>query len=231
MSFTQLKICKLTFFIIQSADQKIGNFFTWGIIYYSTSTLAKMLLYATAIPHSSIEAESYDLTQELLKILINCIEVFFILMALQNKSSFNDNETHLKVTTVGLAWSLSESVFSYLLYFLINATSEEFKWEYIQTSIIANIDLIERISIVALVECYRKFKETKKFNLHFLLLLIIKFGLNSIGPKYISFLDTNDAWKKIGNKLITTLGFAMIVKVIFGNINFNREESSKKKIN
>lgn len=189
-----------------------------------------MLLYATVIPHSNIELESYDFSQELLKILINCIEIFFILMALQNKSSFSDSATHLKVITVGLAWALSESVFSYLLYFLINATSEEFKWEYIQTSIMANIDLIERIAIVALVECYRKLKVQNRFSLHFLLLLAFKYGVNLLGPKYISYLNTNDQWKKIGDKFLITIIFSLLVKGIFNSVVYqNKEDSNSHK--
>ena len=188
-----------------------------------------MLLYATVIPYNTIESENYDFSQEILKILINCIEIMFILMALKDKSSFTKQETHLKVTTVGLAWSLSESVFSYFLYFLINATSEEFQWEYIQTSISANIDLLERLAIVALVECYRKYKDSGKTNIQFIILLFVKYSISIIGHKYIPFLQTDDAWKKLMNKFVITLVFSIMAKFIFeSNFNNQSEDEDKK---
>lgn len=187
-----------------------------------------MLLYATVIPYGIIESENYSFNQELLKILINGIEIFFILMALKNKSSFSDQEAHLKVITVGLAWSLSESLFSYFLYFLFNSTSEEFSWEYIQTSLMANIDLLERIAIVALVECYRKHKEDKKMNLHFLILLISKYAIKNIGSKYIPLLEYNDAWIKLRNHLIITVIFAVIVKMMFSSLLEKKEEQNNQ---
>ena len=226
MTFTHLINCfALTYapiYVIYNAknlgEQKIGSFFSWGIIYYAVATLTKMLLYATVIPYNTIENENYDLSQEFLKILINCIEVAFILMALRNRSSFQESEAHLKVITVGLAWSLSESIFSYFLYFLLNATSEEFKWEYIITAINANIDLLERIAVVALVECYRKYSESSKTNFQFMLLLILKYSVNSLGPKYIPLLQTEDGWMKLGHKLSITLVFALTVQIIFKSI-------------
>lgn len=189
-----------------------------------------MLLYATVIPYNTIESENYDISQELFKVLINCIEVVFILMALKNKSTFNESEAHLKVLTVALAWSLSESVFSYSLYFLFNANSEEFKWEYIQTAISANIDLLERIAIIALVECYRLKEEAGKTKFYLLLILIAKNTISSIGSKYIEVLKTDDQWIKLAHKFSITVVFAIIVSIIFNNVaNIVKEDSNLKK--
>ena len=189
-----------------------------------------MLLYATVIPYNTIESENYDISQELFKVLINCIEVVFILMALKNKSSFGENENHLKVLTVALSWALSESVFSYSLYFLFNANSEEFKWEYIQTAISANIDLIERIAIVALVECYRKNEEYGKTKFHLLLILLVKNAISSVGYKYLEVLKTDDHWMKLAHKFSITIVFSIIVNIIFNNSsNITKEESNVKK--
>lgn len=189
-----------------------------------------MLLYATVIPYNTIESENYDISQELFKVLINCIEVVFILMALKNKSTFQDAEAHLKVLTVALAWALSESVFSYFLYFLFNANSEEFKWEYIQTAISANIDLLERIAIIALVECYRKNEEVGKTKFHLLLILIVKNTISSIGSKYVEILKTDDQWIKLAHKFSITVVFAIIVSIIFNNASsIAKEDSNSKK--
>lgn len=88
-----------------------------------------MVLYATIIPFNQIESENYDLSQEILKILINTIELILIGYSLKARNSFSNTEAKFKVLTVGLAWALADSVTSYLLYFLMNATGEEFKWE------------------------------------------------------------------------------------------------------
>lgn len=101
-----------------------------------------MLLYATVIPYKALESENYNFSQEVLQVLIASVEIVFILWALREKNNFMEREIHLKIIALSLAWSLAESLFSYLLYFFMNAIAEEFKWEYIQTSIIANIDLV-----------------------------------------------------------------------------------------
>lgn len=213
-------------------DHRIGKFFTWGIFYYAIATLTKMLLYATVIPYNTIESENYSLTQELMKIVINCIEVFFIMMALKNKSNFTEGkESHLKVLTVSLSWSLAESVFSYLLYFLMNATSDEFKWEFIQTSIISNIDLIERISLVAIVEAYRSLKESESFSLHLMVLILLKFALGTLGPKYIQPLSTSISWNYIQARLGIALVFALLSKLIFNSVCSKSEGDTQKKNN
>lgn len=186
-----------------------------------------MLLYATVIPLTTIEAESYNLSQEIFKIIINCVEVAFILMALRNKSSFKDSEADLKITVVALAWSLSENVFSYFLEFLFHATSEEFQWNYIQTAISANIDLLERLAIIAVVECFRKYNEMGKVSSHFIILLIIKYSINNLGTKYIPFMKSNDQWNLLGYKFVITLAFSLFVKVMF-NIIQNQSSSEKE---
>lgn len=192
-----------------------------------------MLLYATVIPYNTIESENYDISQELFKVIINCIEVVFILMALKNKLTFGEveSEAYLKVLSVSLAWALSESVFSYSLYFLINANSEEFKWEYIQTAISANIDLLERIAIVALVECYRKYEESGKTKFHLLVVLLVKHAISNMGHKYIGVLKNEDHWIKLAHKFSITLIFAIIVNIIFNTTysSANKEALNSKK--
>lgn len=191
-----------------------------------------MLLYATVIPYNTIESENYSLTQELMKIVINCIEVFFIMMALKNKSNFVEGkESHLKVLTVSLSWSLAESVFSYFLYFLMNATSDEFKWEFIQTSIVSNIDLVERVSLVAVVEAYRALKESESFSLHLMILILFKFALGNLGPKYIQPLSTSVSWTYIQARLAIALGFALVSKLIFNSVCSKTESTEKKEKN
>ena len=236
MTFTHFLNCSiLTYapiYVIFSAknlqDHRIGKFFLWGIVYYIISTLAKMLLYATVIPYNVIESESYDISQETLKIVINCIEIFFIILALRNKSNFIEGkETGLKILTVAIAWALAENLFSYFLYYLANATSDEFSWEYLQTAVKANIDLLERISIIAIVESFRILQESNKISIHLAVILICKFALSVIGEKYIPFLKSENEWINIQNKAILAIGFGFLSKMIYNSTCVFSENNKK----
>jgi hypothetical protein len=113
---------------------------------------------------------------------------------------------------VGLAWGLADSVASYLLYFLMNATGEEFKWEYIQTAIQSNLDLIEKIAVVCLVDCYEKFKSQNKLNIHIVLILIGKYFFNGLAFKFIDKLHFDDSWNQLGVKAAYCFAFALIAR-------------------
>ena len=177
-----------------------------------------MVLYATVIPFNSIESEKYDVSHETLKILINMIELILISYSLKVRNSFNEKESHLKVLSVGLAWALADAVTSYLLYFLMNATGEEFKWEYIQSAIQSNLDLIERISVVALVECYEKLKSQNALNIHILFILIAKYFFSGLGFRVIDRLRYDDPWNQLFAKGVFTFSFAFLTKLIFNNV-------------
>ncbi len=159
-----------------------------------------------------IENERQDISQETLKVLINIIELLLISYSLNQRHSFNKKEVHLKVLCVGLAWSLADSVATNLLYFLMNATGEEFKWEYIQSGIQSNLDLIERIAIVALVQVYETLKEAKKINIHIFVFLVVKYFFSGLGFKYINRLNYEDQWSQLGAKGVYCLIFALISK-------------------
>ena len=173
-----------------------------------------MVLYATIIPFNGLESEkdNSDFSQETLKIIVNTIEILLIMYSLRLKNNFNEKETHLKVLSVGLAWALADSAASNLLYFLMNATGEEFKWEYIQAAIQSNLDLIERIAIVGLVQSYETLKTQNRFNVHVLLIIIFKYFFNGLGFKYIEKLKFEDSWHNIGAKASICIIFAIISK-------------------
>lgn len=173
-----------------------------------------MVLYATIIPFNGLDndKDGSDFSQETLKIIVNTIEIILIMYCLRLKNNFNEKETHLKVLSVGLAWALAESVASNLLYFLMNATGEEFKWEYIQAAIQSNLDLIERIAIVSLVQSYETLKTQNKFNIHVLLFLIFKYFFNGLGFKFIEKLKYEDTWNSLGAKASICFVFAIISK-------------------
>jgi hypothetical protein len=177
-----------------------------------------MVLYATVIPYNSIETEKYEFSQETLNVLINFAELIFIRYSLQVRNTFQEKEAGLKVLSVGLSWSLADSVFTFLLYFLMNATGEEFKWEYIQAAIQSNFDLIDRIAVVALVECYEELKKRNSTNIHIIILLLSKYFITGLGFKYIDVLRYEDPWSQLICKGAFSLVFAWIVKFIFNII-------------
>ncbi len=144
--------------------------------------------------------------------------MLFIYYSLKVRNPFQNSEAHLKVLTVGLSWALADSVTSYLLYFLMNATGEEFKWEYIQTAIQSNLDLIERIAIVALVECYDYLKKSNSVNIHVAFLLVGKYFLTGFGFKFLETQCSEDSWYQLGVKAIYIVIFSIITKIIFRNI-------------
>jgi hypothetical protein len=168
-----------------------------------------MVLYATVIPFNSIETERYDISHEVLKVLINTLELVFISYSLKLKNSFSEKETGLKVLSVGLAWTLAEALCSNLLYFLMNATGEEFQWEYIQTAIQCNFDLVERLAVVALLECYYKGTIMGPF---YLLLALSRYFITGLGYKYIDSLKHPDEWKQLMIRGGFSFGFAIVAR-------------------
>lgn len=185
-----------------------------------------MLLYATIIPFS-IESEVFSVTEESLKIVINLVEVFFIILSLKVKNSFMiGRESGLKIVSVGLAWTLAENFISYFLYFLTNSMSDEFSWEFLQTGIKANIYLFERLALVAMIESYRLLKESNRFALHLVFLLILKYGFDSVGSKYFFVLENE--WENIQMRGVCSLVVVVIGKVIFEKICVGDEEKSGK---
>lgn len=110
----------------------------------------------------------------------------------------------------------------------MNATGEEFKWEYIQTAIQSNLDLIERIAVVSLVECFDYLKNNNSTNLHIMLILLAKYFATGFGYKYVEN-KYEDTWSQLGVKAIYIAIFSIIAKIIFGNI-FSEKESDDDRL-
>lgn len=147
-----------------------------------------------------------------MKVVINFIEIGMIYYSLKARNTFQDKEVGLKVLCVGLAWSFAEAVCSYLLYFLMNATGEEFKWEYIQVAIQSNIDLVDRIAVVALVECYKSLREHEQSNTYILVVLVLKYLVFGLAFRYVDLLKHECSWKQLMIKGGCTVTFALATK-------------------
>ena len=111
-----------------------------------------MVLYATVIPFEIGENIQLTLPQEIIKTIIYMTEIIFLYNALRGKNNFTEEQAALKIITVALGWSFAESLLNNLFYYLFNSMGEEFTWEYIRTAILANVQMVEKIAIVALIQ-------------------------------------------------------------------------------
>jgi hypothetical protein len=160
--------------------------------------------------------------------MINLVEIILIRYSLRLKNPFSEKETALKVLTVGLAWTLGNSICSNLLYFLMNATGEEFNWEYIITAIESNFDLIERLAIVALVQCMDQEEKSIQYKATVGSILIFKYAFFGLGFKFIKQFQTDDKWTQLYYKAVATLVLGFISRIIFKRSFKNHEELNQE---
>ena len=160
--------------------------------------------------------------------MVNLIEIVLIKYALNLKNPFSEKENALKVLTVGLIWTLAHSICSNLLYFLMNATGEEFNWEYIITAIESNFDLIERLAVVALVQCFEQADKSFKYKATIGFILVFKYAFFGLGFKFIKGLKTDDKWMQLYFKAVATLILGFISRIIFKRSFKNQQELEKE---
>ena len=191
-----------------------------------------MVLYATVIPFEIGENIQLTLPQEIIKTIIYMTEIIFLYNALRSKNNFTEEQAGLRIVTVALGWSFAESLLNNLFYYLFNSMGEEFTWEYIRTAILANVQMVEKMAIVALIQTGTKLLEEKK-NFYFIILLIcFKYIFNNFA--YISIPPLKfggDQWRILISKLVNTILFGLIAKKIFKNKNKTVEELAEEEYN
>ena len=188
-----------------------------------------MVLYATIIPFEIGESVQMTLSQEIIRTLIYMTEIIFLYNNLKSKNNFTDEQASYKIITIALGWSLAESLFSNLFYYLMNSMGEEFTWEYIRTAILANLQMIEKMSIIALIQSAQKLMDDKRSYLHILFLVAIKYIFNSFAYNYIPQLNFGgDQWKILMSKIAITIIFGLIAKRIFKNSNKTLDEMGEE---
>jgi len=188
-----------------------------------------MVLYATVIPFEIGEKVQLSLSQEIVKTLISMTEIIFLFQSLKSKNNFTDEHSADKVITIALGWSLAESLFSNFFYYLMNLTGEEFTWEYIRTAMLANAKLVEKIAVIALIQCMQKLMNDNKIYAHIIIIIIIKYIFNNFAYNYIPQLKfEGDQWKVLLSKIGITLFFALFAKKIFKNLNKTEDEIAEE---
>ena len=191
-----------------------------------------MVLYATVIPFEIGENIQLTLPQEIIKTFIYMTEIIFLYQSLRSKNNFSNDEAHLRIITVALGWSFAESLLNNLFYYLFNSMGEEFTWEYIRTAILANVQMIEKMAIVALIQTGTKLKEEKQSYGLILFLILFKYIFNNFAYIYIPALKFGgDQWKILISKTVITLIFGLIAKGIFKSKNKTVEELAEEEYN
>ena len=189
----------------------------------------KMVLYATVIPFEIGENVQLTLSQEIIKTLINMTEILFLFQSLKSKNNFTDEQVSYKIITIALGWSLAESLFSNLFYYLMNSMGEEFTWEYIRTAILANLQMIEKMAIIALIQSTQKLINDQKVYIHLIILILIKYIFNSFAYNYIPQLNfEGDQWAILLSKIVITCIFGLLSKKIFKNSNKTEDEMAEE---
>ena len=188
-----------------------------------------MVLYATLIPFEIGENIQLNFYQDLIKALILLTELIFLYQSLKSKNNFSEDQAYLRVITVALGWSFAESLINNLFYYLFNSMGEEFTWEYIRTAILANVSMIDKMAIIALIQTWNKLKEENKKFGYVILLIGLKFIFNNFGYTYIPYLKFGgDQWKILISKIIGTVLFALLAKKIFKNQHKTVEELAEE---
>ena len=199
------------------------------MIFYVIYSATKMVLYATLIPFEIGEDIQLNFYQDLIKALILLTELIFLYQSLKSKNNFSEDQAYLRVITVALGWSFAESLINNLFYYLFNSMGEEFTWEYIRTAILANVQMIEKMAIVALIQTGTKLREEKKSFTYIIFLICFKYIFNNFAYIYIPALNFGgDQWKILLSKMLNTVVFSLIVKKIFKNANKTVEELAEE---
>ena len=236
MTFTHLMDCLVLtyapiytiFSVNELSSFESGNLFLKSMFNYLVFSFIKMFLFATVIPYEIKETAALSLPLEGVKFLINSLEIFFLFNLLKGNVS-NESQIKNKILTVGLGWVCAESVFSYLFYFLMNAFGDEFSWEYIQTAIGANVEIIEKLAVATLVQISIIKKDRNSSFLHLLLLILGKYAFNQFGHLLFKKLDfEGNQWKILGAKGGVSVIFGCLSKIIL-NCNVSFDEENKKK--
>lgn len=176
----------------------------------------------------SLDSEQNTLFYDLIKVSISSVEIIFLKNCLKSQNNFNENESGIKVLSISLIWAFFDAICLYLFYFIINSTGEEFTWEYIQTAILSNVEMVEKISIVALIESIDKISQDKKFNIHLIFVILLRYVFNGIGFKYIEYLQKIKDWDYILLKIAIALCFGFISKLFFNYYNKTEEQRAEE---
>ncbi|KAH7640395.1 BOS complex subunit TMEM147 [Dermatophagoides farinae] len=106
-----------------------------GALSYILTQMSKMLIIAGLV----------NLT-EFWEHLIDCIGLYYSMVHYQKASVAS-----VKILSTALGWTVTESIFTRLVNFYINARSLQFDWHHLIDACGANIDLVQNICLCSLL--------------------------------------------------------------------------------
>ncbi|KAI2811230.1 hypothetical protein RDWZM_003911 [Blomia tropicalis] len=112
--------------------------------------------------------------------LTDCIGMYYFLVHQQKASVAS-----VKILSLALGWSVTESIFTRFVNFYLNARSMQFSWQYLLTAGEANLSLIQNICLCALLWSWGR--RSNKIHLSVIVLYILSISfVESIIVKSIS---------------------------------------------
>eukprot|EP01006_Ploeotia_vitrea_P046721 TRINITY_DN67056_c6_g1_i1.p1 TRINITY_DN67056_c6_g1~~TRINITY_DN67056_c6_g1_i1.p1 ORF type:complete len:230 (-),score=117.15 TRINITY_DN67056_c6_g1_i1:954-1643(-) len=125
----------------------------YGGLGFAASAVVKGLLLATFMTAVD-DVTAFDLTHELGKALVGCLDLVSVGITLQRAPGRLPKA--LRVLAVGLGWGLAEALLSYLIPLWMGARGMEFDWQYVRIGITANVNIVMHVAFVAVVWLYTR---------------------------------------------------------------------------
>jgi len=121
----------------------------WAGLAYAASQVFKIFVMATFLP--SVEMTEWTFVQEVLKSIVNVIELLGAHVAISSIPNLSKFSHGMRIMCVGLGWSFTQALAQYLIPLWLGAREMEFSWEFIEMGISANLDLLLNMSMLACV--------------------------------------------------------------------------------
>lgn len=121
----------------------------WAGIGYGVTQILRIFVMATFLPSANID--QWSTSQEVLKSLVNVMEVVgahVTLLLIPNLSKFSHPH---RILCVGVGWSFVQSLALYFIPLWIGARGTEFSWEYMLMGVASNVNLLLHMSLFASV--------------------------------------------------------------------------------
>jgi len=121
----------------------------WAGLAYATSQALKIFVMATFLP--SVEMTEWTFIQELMKSVVNGIELIGAHVAISSIPNLSKFSHGMRIMCVGLGWSFTQAMVQYLIPLWLGARGMEFSWEFIEMGIAANLDMLLNMSMLACI--------------------------------------------------------------------------------
>jgi len=179
---------------------------------FAATQVLKIFLMAALL--SSADDAVFAPTQEVMKLLVNVVELYGTQLTLKS-ANLSKFDYSARILAVGLGWSFAESVALFFIPLWIGARGMEFSWEYIEMGIASNINLLFHLAFVAAV-WLRTRTDLEASAVPFIYGSIVAYTLWPSVNSYLALVAEVDSWYILGLKLVLSIGLALIARLCFG---------------